>query len=293
MVKHTKFPAKGINVQNTALLGRVYEYKNGALVKVVNKDKQGKRLVAKTADKKTGREEGDYYQALRIIPGGTRKQTKARKAVPKAVAQKAFLDYYTYGHPYGTKARKKQPYTHRGRATAATYDRRRALKMRPAVNFTTKAGKVVTFPAKSRVIKDSRYLRNPHKYDYPGVDTGNWPIGPAGASAAFGKKKSGVRPPANRSTYAYMFRHRAGAPAKKKRVAKKPVARKRVAKKKAVATKKAAPRKKAVSKKRAAPKKKRKPSAYNLAIGRKMKQGMTMKEAQASYKLETGMYGEY
>ncbi len=99
---------------------------------------------------------------FRIVQGankaGIKKMQEARKhprKISKAEAQAAYDKYYTGRRPNIRRGpRKGTPRfsSPRGMRAAGTYD----------LNHTNQ-----------RVITDARYLRNPHRYDFEGVDTGS------------------------------------------------------------------------------------------------------------------------
>lgn len=110
---------------------------NGAVYEqVVMKKKDG------TKGLKTRFIQGASKEALDEI------RRSPRKEITKAQAQRAFDKYYS--NPANFKSR-------RGMKQAKTYDLRHTTK-------------------DSRISKTKAYLRNPHKYDFEGVDTGPVPV---------------------------------------------------------------------------------------------------------------------
>merc|ERR1712232_147819 len=88
-------------------------------------------------------QDNGQYRIVFGPPGGVPSDRRARRKISVRAAKRAFNKYY-----------RERKGTERGNKIARTYDIRHTNK---------------------RVVDDSRYLQNPHRFDYVGVDTGDVP----------------------------------------------------------------------------------------------------------------------
>jgi hypothetical protein len=123
------------------------------------------------------------YKSSKAIAANATTYKRAPKAITKAQAQNAFDRYYDRTHTVKRGPRKGSPRyaSPTGRRSAGTYDRDHRMP--------TRAGRP------SPVIADTRYLNNPGRWDFQGVDTGSKKRKPLSAAqkAALVKGRAALR----------------------------------------------------------------------------------------------------